>query len=95
MLLGKATLDGELKYDLAARTTNLARVMLSAPLGGGLRGSVELRKYVPFFELWTIWGAFSPVGFQEATGRLDWMSPSGRVSGHALREPPSVWPDLR
>jgi hypothetical protein len=82
VLLGKATLDGELKYDLAARTTNLARLMLSAPMGGGLRGSVELRKYVPFFELWTIWGAFSPVGFQEATGRLDWMNPSGRLSGH-------------
>ena len=82
ILLGPATVDGELKYDLVAKTTNLARVRLSAPLGGGLRGSAELRKYVPFFELWTIWGAFSPVGFSEATGRLDWMSPSGRISAH-------------
>jgi len=82
ILLGPATVDGELKYDLVAETTNLARVRLSAPLGGGLRGSVEYRKYVPFFELWTIWGAFSPVGFQEANGRLDWMSSAGRVSVH-------------
>jgi hypothetical protein len=51
-------------------------------MGGGLRGSLEIRKYLPFFELWTIWGAFSPVGFKEATGRLDWMSSSGRISAH-------------
>ena len=82
LLLGRVTLNGEVKYDLATRTTNLARLNLSAPLGGGLRGTVELRSYVPFFELWTIWGAFSPVGFQEAQARLDWMSSSGRVSGH-------------
>jgi hypothetical protein len=82
ILVGPATVDGEVKYDLVTKTTNLARATLTAPLGGGFRGSVELRKYVPFFELWTIWGAFSPVGFQEAKGRLDWMSSSGRVSGH-------------
>jgi hypothetical protein len=82
LLLGPATLDGELKYDLAAGNTNLARLNLSAPMGGGLRGSLEIRKYLPFFELWTIWGAFSPVGFKEATGRLDWMSSSGRISAH-------------
>jgi hypothetical protein len=82
ILLGPATVDGELKYDLVAKTTNLARARLSAPLGSGLRGSVELRKYVPFFELWTIWGAFSPVGFQEVKGRLDWMGSSGRISAH-------------
>lgn len=82
VLLGPATVDAEFKYDFAGRTTNLARVQLSAALVGGLRGSVEYRKYVPFFELWTIWGAFSPTGFQEAKGRLDWRSPTGRVSGH-------------
>ncbi len=80
--MGHATVDGEVKYDLVAKTMNLARATLTAPLGGGFRGSVELRKYVPYFELWTIWGAFSPTGFQEAKGRLDWMSPSGRISGH-------------
>ena len=83
ILLGPATVDGELKYDLVAKTTNLARARLSAPLGSGLRGSIELRKYLPFFELWTIWGAFSPVGFQEVKGRLDWMGSSGRISAHA------------
>jgi len=83
LLLGPATLDAEIKYDLAGKTTNLARARLSSRLGGGFRGSLEVRKYVPFFELWTIWGAFSPVGFNEASGRLDWMAASGRFSGHA------------
>jgi hypothetical protein len=83
LLLGPATLDAEIKYDLAGKTTNLARARLSTPLGGGFRGSVEVKKYVPFFELWTIWGAFSPVGFREASGRLDWLAPTGRVAGYA------------
>ena len=82
LLLGPATLEGELKYDMAGRVTNLARARVSTRLGGGVRGSVEVRTYQPFFQLWTIWGAFSPVGFDEVTGRLDWMSSSGRFSGH-------------
>lgn len=82
LLLGPATLDGELKYDLAGETTNLARVRVSAPLVAGFRASAEYRKYVPYFELWTIWGAFSPVGFQEAQGRLDWMMSDGRLAAH-------------
>lgn len=82
VLLGPATIDGEWKYDLAGEVTNLARVRLSASLGTGLRGSLEIREYVPYFELWTIWGAFSPVGFQEAKGRLDWMSRGGRAAWH-------------
>jgi hypothetical protein len=83
ILLGSATFEGELKYDLAGKTANLARLRVSAPLGGGFRGHAEVRKYVPYFELWTIWGAFSPVGFQEAQGRLDWVSSGGRLSWHA------------
>lgn len=82
ILVEKATIDAEFKYDLAAEQTNLARVSVSRPLIAGFRATAEARKYVPFFELWTIWGAFSPVGYDEAQGRLDWMSPSGRIGGH-------------
>ena len=84
MLVQKATVDAELKYDLASETTNLARLAVATPLGAGLRASGEIRKYVPFFELWTIWGAFSPVGYEEVRTRVDWMSPTGRFSarGH-------------
>lgn len=79
----RAAVDVEMKYDLATETTNLARLAVSAPLGAGLRASGEVRKYAPFFELWTIWGAFSPVGYQEARARLDWTSPTGRLSARA------------
>jgi hypothetical protein len=72
--------DLELKYDLASESTNLARVRVGAPLVAGLRGSAEFKKYLPYFDLWTIWGAFSPVGYQEGRARLDWTAPDGRFS---------------
>jgi hypothetical protein len=83
LLVAKATVDAEIKYNLATEETNLARLSVSTPLFAGLRGSGEIRKYVPFFELWTIWGAFSPVGYEEARGRLDWTSSTGWLSGYA------------
>ncbi len=83
VLVKRATVDVEVKYDLAAEEVNLARLKVAAPLGAGFRGSGEIRKYVPFFELWTIWGAFSPVGYEEVRARLDWTSASGRFGGHA------------
>jgi hypothetical protein len=78
--IDRATIDLELKYDLAAETTNLARLALSTPIVGGLRASGEVRRYAPFFELWTIWGAFSPVGYDEVMARADWRSPRGCLS---------------
>ena len=46
----------------------------AAGMGGiGTFGwSVEARHSQPFFELWTIWGAFAPVGFDEGRATLDW-----------------------
>jgi hypothetical protein len=81
--IDKASVDMELKYDLAGKNTNLARVRVTAPLGSGIRGSGEYRKYSPYFDLWTIWGAFSPVGYDEARARLDWVSATGNVSARA------------
>ena len=83
VLIARAAVDLEVKYDLASGNTNLARLALAAPLGAGLRASGEVRKYTPYFDLWTIWGAFSPVGYSEARGRLDWMAPTGRFSARA------------
>ncbi len=83
VLVKRATVDVEVKYDLAAEVVNLARLKVAAPLGAGFRGSGEIRKYVPFFQLWTIWGAFSPVGYKEARARIDWTSATGRFGGHA------------
>ncbi len=80
LLWRAAALDMELKYNLATEEVNLARLGVSGPLGLGFRASGEVRRYTPFFELWTIWGAFSPVGYDEGRARLDWTSPTGTLS---------------
>lgn len=63
------SLEGALETDLAAGALNEARLRVRAPPVRSTAASVEFRRYRPYFELWTIWGAFSPVGFDE--GRLD------------------------
>lgn len=83
VLVEKATIDAEVKYDLASDQTNLARLSVTRSLPAGFRATGEVRRYVPFFELWTIWGAFSPVGYNEAQARLDWMNTTGEIAGHA------------
>jgi hypothetical protein len=83
LLVEKLTVEMEVKYDLAQGQTNLARMSFSHPLGPGLTGTGELKKYVPFFQLWTLWGAFSPVGYTEGRARLDWMRADGRLAAHA------------
>jgi hypothetical protein len=83
LLMAGSTLDVEVKYDLATEVTNLFRLALSVPVGSGIRARGEVRKYRPFFDLWTIWGVFSPTGFLEAKGRIDWIGLQGRVSAFA------------
>ncbi len=82
LLVDDATVDLEVKYDMATEQVNLARLAVSTPLKAGFRASGEVRRYVPFFELWTIWGAFSPVGYDEARARLDWTRSSGTLSAY-------------
>jgi len=83
LLVEAATLDVEVKYDLSKEEMNLVRLSLSRPLAAGFTATAEVKRYSPFFELWTIWGVFSPVGYDEASARLDWMRTDGRLSGHA------------
>lgn len=83
LLVKRASLDVEVKYDLATDETNLFRVAVSTPIAHGVSATGEVRKYQPFFDLWTIWGVFSPVGFREAKGQLNWMEPGGRLAVHA------------
>jgi hypothetical protein len=53
-------LAGGADYDLAAGWWGSAELSLEY-LTGAVRASVGARRYRPHFELWTIWGAFSPV----------------------------------
>jgi hypothetical protein len=77
--LGQETLEGSAEFDLAGRALNHARLRVrTRPLG---RASffAEARRYHPYFELWTIWGAFSPVGFDEGRGGGTWALRDGRL----------------
>jgi hypothetical protein len=82
VLFAGASVDVVWKHDLATNETNDGRIRISGPLMERWRGSLEVRHYRPYFDLWTIWGAFSPVGFAEGTVRMDWRSASGRAAGH-------------
>lgn len=74
------TFDFDLAWDITALQVNEARLSLSRPFSRAFTASVEGRRYRPFFEAWTIWGAFSPVAFDEARGAVSWRNGTGSVS---------------
>lgn len=74
-LLGPATVDLSAEYDWSFQEFNEARLRVQAELPRNFEATVEARHYTPFFELWSIWGAFSPVGFNELRGSLAWSKP--------------------
>jgi hypothetical protein len=75
-----AAIDLGLTYDFATGNWNEARLRIGAGGGGSLGYSVEARHSRPFFELWTIWGAFSPVGFDEGLATVDWKPRASQFS---------------
>ena len=74
---GAAVLSTELNRDLATGDFNEARLRLQGTLHERLDASVQVRHYEPFFALWTIWGAFDPVGYDEGRAELQWGGSSG------------------
>ncbi len=75
-----ALLNLAAQYDFATGDWNEARLRLGTAGLGAVRVSGEVRHEQPFFELWTIWGAFAPVGFNEARSTVDWRPWSGPVA---------------
>lgn len=69
-LLDPVTVSASAEYDLALGVLNEGRLRAELPVTDRLEARLEYRGYTPFFELWTIWGAFSPVGFQESRGAM-------------------------
>jgi len=67
-----AAIDLGLTYDFATGDWNDARLRVGTGGGRAIDYSAELWHSRPFFELWTIWGAFSPVGFDETRVTADW-----------------------
>jgi hypothetical protein len=70
--VGAASIDGEVRYDFATGTLNDARLRAWLPRFGAVTLNVYARHHDPFFELWTIWGAFNPLSFREAGVSGSW-----------------------
>lgn len=77
---GEGAAESSIEMDMAARSVNQARLLVRSPPLGRISLFTEVRRYRPYFELWTIWGAFSPVGFDEARGGVTWAIPSGHIT---------------
>jgi hypothetical protein len=74
------TADVSFAGDLTAEQVNELRVRLSRALRPAVTGGLEVRRYRPFFEAWTIWGAFSPVAFDELQATAGWRAASGALA---------------
>lgn len=77
--VGRVRIDVAADYDLAFEEFNQASIRASAPLAAGFEVMAQQRRYTPHFELWTIWGAFDPVGYDETRVWAAWNSPGGAV----------------
>ncbi len=65
------TLTGGADYDLAAGWWGSAEAGLGyLPAGGRVTATLGVRRYRPHFDLWTIWGAFSPVPYHAVEGSV-------------------------
>lgn len=73
------TAEAAVEVDAATGATNLARLVLRSRPLGRVTLSTEARRFRPYFEQWTIWGAFSPVGFDEARAAITWAPGSGTL----------------
>jgi hypothetical protein len=78
--LGWSTWSGRLTRDLGTGQFNDLAASVRAPVGMGVGATLTARRYAPYFDLWTIWGAFSPVAYTEYEGEALWANPSGTVS---------------
>lgn len=48
--------------------------------GIGMTAALAGRRYLPYFELSTVWGFFEPVGYHEALGRVSWANERSSAS---------------
>ncbi|HEY6207450.1 MAG TPA: hypothetical protein VIW28_00190, partial [Gemmatimonadales bacterium] len=65
------SLAGGADYDIAAGWWGSAEATASyLPAGGRLAATLGVRRYRPHFDLWTIWGAFSPVPYRAVEGSV-------------------------
>ncbi|HUF11714.1 MAG TPA: hypothetical protein VMN78_01275 [Longimicrobiales bacterium] len=60
------TVELSADWDVALSRAGKARLSLIYPVNDVLTLQATGRRYLPYFELWTIWGYFSPVAYHEA-----------------------------
>ena len=78
------TVAGGAEYDMAAGWWGSADLSV-AYATRALAATVEARRYRPHFDLWTIWGAFSPVPYRSLRGNVT-AKPWRIVALHARGE---------
>jgi hypothetical protein len=59
-------------WDFAFGRVGKAHIRGRIPLDRGFAIEATARRYVPYFELWTIWGFFDPVGYNEGEVLVAW-----------------------
>jgi hypothetical protein len=71
-------LDASADWDFAFGRVGKAHLTALLPLRGrSLMLEASARRYLPYFELWTVWGFFSPVPYNEGHLRLTWAPRPG------------------
>jgi hypothetical protein len=89
VLPGAVRLRASADYDVPFDRVGKANVTLQRALfDGRVLTEVEARRYVPYFELSTVWGFFSPVPYREARLRVStgWSRSAGIQLSVAGRE---------
>ena len=73
--LSPVNIEGAADYDVAFGRLGKAHLTMRLAIDGGrLNAELSGRRYLPFFELWTIWGVFSPVAYHEAEMQGSWSA---------------------
>jgi len=78
-VLPRTRVSGSLDYDFGLGRVGKGHLTLAVPLlDGKLLVEASARRYLPYFQLSTIWGFFEPVAYTEGELRAAW-SPSSAV----------------
>ncbi len=78
------SLTGGTEYDFARGWFGTSELTLRHGRDG-IGGAVGVRRYRPYFDLWTLWGVFSPVPYTAYNGSL-WVRPLRPASSCARAE---------
>jgi hypothetical protein len=78
--VASTSIEAAMQADLATGAFNEVSVRASRRLPARVDAGVEARHFTPYFPLWTIWGAFAPVGYDEGRGEAHWSSLGSSLS---------------